>query len=96
MSTDDTDSTCGADPHLHPVAGFTLIAGGYAVIADHRVLAIVPADRADIAARIVELLARHGFVDVPDTPAEVACPWPPPDPNGRLSLVREGERGRLG
>lgn len=63
---------CPAAAHVHPVQGL-LVFHGYGVMLDHNAVALCT--DATVADRLVELLERHGLLDVPDS---LASPWPPP------------------
>ena len=65
---------CTTDPHVHE-APFLRIPYGWVVHVDHEPVAICL--RPNYAARIVELLAEHGVVAVPDhLPDDLV--WGPP------------------
>lgn len=64
------------DAHLHYLPRCMVVIEGKAVVIDGRVVALVPASSTTIAERIVQLLTRHGLLDVPDTPPPA---FPPPD-----------------
>lgn len=78
----DHPQDCGNEPHTHKVHGAFYI-HGRCIVLDHQIIAMIPAGATHLADRIVELLARHGITDIPDTPAEL-CPWPAPDPTDRI------------
>lgn len=60
------DPVCAIDgPHLHQQNPTVIFYSGPAICIDQRVVAL-GLDQ-PTAARIVELLARHGLADVPDT-----------------------------
>lgn len=72
-----------AEPHLHPVYGPVFIRPGasQAIVLDGRAVGLM-FDQV-VADRVVNLLARHGLLDVPDSPTSSFCPWPPPRPADR-------------
>ncbi len=64
------------DTHLHDVPRCVVVIEGCALIFDHEIAALFPSNARHIAERCVQLLERHGLIDVPDTPP---VPWPAPD-----------------
>lgn len=72
---------CPAEVHLHRVWPQLALVSGW-LIAGDGVDRLVTGDR-EVAERVAVLLERYGLVDVPDTVAAL-CPWPAPDPRGRV------------
>jgi len=72
-----TTPACDRDDiHLHDVPRCVVVIEGSALIFDGEIAALFPAWARHIADRCVELLERHGVVDVPDTAPSA---WPAPD-----------------
>lgn len=67
------------EPHLHAVTVRNIDLAWLFYVDGRLVGDFAPKEKA-IADRVVELVKAHGLADVPDSPAELASPWPPPAP----------------
>lgn len=74
-------SDCPSDAHVHTGVFVPWIVAH--AIVDHSRSAVMFASDRQLADRVAELINRHWLVDVPDTPADLACPTPWPPPIGR-------------
>lgn len=73
-----TSDACSDEPHLHGTMTVLLLFHGSALLVDRQIVGLFPSAAGPVARRCVELLARHGLADIPDTAAAVTGPWPPP------------------
>lgn len=82
---------CEDRPHLHTAVHSQLlpVRAGASVLVINQVGEAIIVDP-HLAARVVELLERHGLAD---TPAALVSPWPAPDPLDRkVDLIPKEQR----
>ena len=82
------DQCSAGAAHLHqlPMPVMFLPDVCQAVALDGKLVAVVPTWNPLFGERIVELLNRHGLIDIPAAPFATVCPWPPPSPADRRDV----------
>lgn len=73
-----SDEACTTEAHLHTCGNVHISDGmSWAIVFEGGIAALVLDDQL-IGPRLVELLNRHGLIDVPTTPFAGPVPWPAP------------------